>query len=302
MTASMVARLRARRPWFDHLVRAGKRYLDYRGYQYAASITYFSVLSIVPMLMLALSGSGFLLTGHPTLLASLHTAVHQAVPASLTTVTDRLVDNIVDHRLNLGLVGLVIALYSGWNWMNALRDALTGMWDRRRAPGSLVRTVLKDLLALLGLAIALLVSFGFTALGGALGGLVLRALGLDGEGWALWVASIVLSLLADWLVFAWVLGKLPRCQVRFRDAISVSFACAIGFELLKRLGNLYLDAIGRSPTGLVFGSLVGALVFVYLVSRLLVLAAAWMASARAAASVPEAPPTVIRPAGPVRRY
>jgi membrane protein len=293
-SVSAFARLRARHPWLDRLARAGKRYVDYHGYSYAASITYFSVLSLVPMVMVGLSGFGFLLTGHPALLADLRTAVNQAVPGNLVHLADSLVDGVVDRRLNLGVFGLVIALYTGWNWMNALRDALTSMWDQRRPAQPLVRMVLMDLLALLGLAAALVVSFGLTALGP----LVLHAIGLGNAGWALGIGSVTLSLAADWLVFAWVLAKLPREPVRFTEALAVAGVAAVGFELLKWAGNLYLEALGRSPTGLVFGSLIGLLVFVYLVSRLLMLAAAWMATSNAE---PRSPVTVVRPVGPVRK-
>nr|MBA3574034.1 inner membrane protein YhjD [Pseudonocardiales bacterium] len=47
----LLERYRQRYPWFDHLVRAGEAYLSHHGDHYAAAITYFSVLSLVPLLM-----------------------------------------------------------------------------------------------------------------------------------------------------------------------------------------------------------------------------------------------------------
>ena len=91
---------------------------------------------------------------------------------------------------------------------------------------------------------------------------------------------MVLALVADWLVFCWVLAKLPREPVPMRFAVRGAAGAAVAFEILKRVANLYLDALGRSPTGVTFGSLVGLLVFVYLVSRVLILAAAWTATAQ----------------------
>ena len=38
-------------PWFDHLMRMQERYSKQGGNQYAAGITYFSVLSLFPLLM-----------------------------------------------------------------------------------------------------------------------------------------------------------------------------------------------------------------------------------------------------------
>jgi membrane protein len=204
---------------------------------------------------------------------------------------DNLVNNVIDHRFNLGLLGLAVGLYSGWNWMNALRDALTGMWDQRKPDLPLLRTIGKDLLALASLLLALLVSFGLTEAGAAFGGYLLRLFGLAGFGWAnvlLQISSVVLALIADWLVICWVLAKLPREPVRLRVAARGALAAAIGFELLKRVANLYLNALGRSPTGVTFGSIIGLLVFVYLVSRVLILATAWTATAQ-----PQHPPAPV---------
>ena len=141
-----VRTVRQRYPWLDRLARAGTRYVEFHGYHYAASVTYFSVLSLVPMVMVVVAVTGFVLTGQPALFVQLRHAV-------------------VDHRVKIGVFGLLVGLYSGWNWINALRDALAAMWKQERRPQRLVPMVLKDLLALLGLAGALIVSFALTVLG-----------------------------------------------------------------------------------------------------------------------------------------
>src|SRR5699024_2944047 len=42
-------------PWFDHIMRMNERYGEQGGNQFAAGITYFSVLSIFPLTMLVLA-------------------------------------------------------------------------------------------------------------------------------------------------------------------------------------------------------------------------------------------------------
>lgn len=293
--------LRVRHHWLDRLVRAGQRYVSYQGYAYAASITYFTVLSLIPLLMVALSVAGFVLAGQPAVLAQLRIEITAAVPPSINVATNDLVNTIVDHRLRIGVLGLLVALYSGWNWMNTLRDALTAMWQRERPPLRVIPMVLKDLVALLGLAAAILVSFALTAGAGALGGLLLRLFGLTDTGWlhgVLVVASVLLAVVANWLVFIWVLAKLPREPVEARSAVRGALAAAISFEVLKWLGNIYLQAVGRSPIGVTFGWLVGLLVFVYLVARMLLLVTAWTAVGRSTAAPQPVPtPHVSYPAG-----
>ncbi|HEY3747962.1 MAG TPA: YhjD/YihY/BrkB family envelope integrity protein [Pseudonocardiaceae bacterium] len=277
------AALRARYRWLDRLVRAGGRYVSYHGYAYAASITYFTVLSLLPLLMVALSVTSFVLASQPVVLAQLRSEIDQAVPPSLNGASNGLVSAIINQRLKIGVLGVVVALYSGWNWMNTLRDALTSMWDQQRPPQPIVRMVIKDVIALLGLAGALLVSFALTSATGALGNVLLRLVGLSNAGWVdavLPVAAVVLAVAANWLVFIWVLAKLPRTPVEARSAVRGALAAAIGFEVLKWLGNIYLQAVGRSPIGVTFGWLVGLLVFIYLVARMLMLVAAWTAVGR----------------------
>jgi membrane protein len=271
-----------RYPWLDRLARAGKRYVDHHGYHYAASITYFSVLSLIPMLMVALAAIGFVLAGQPALLGAARRLVTQSVPAPLSSITDGLFNSVIDHRVKIGLFGLAVGLYSGWNWMNALRDSLTAMWSQERSPQRLLPMIAKDLLALLGLAAALLVSFTLTAAGGALGPLLLRLAGLSDAGWAnvlLAIGSVVLAVVANWLVFLWMLAKLPREPVDTRGAVRAALAAAVGFEILKWLGGVYLGLVGRSPVGVAFGGIVGLLVFIYLVARMLMLVTAWTVEA-----------------------
>ncbi|WP_374201977.1 YhjD/YihY/BrkB family envelope integrity protein [Actinokineospora sp. PR83] len=276
-------RSRERYRWLDHLARAVDRYIEHSGYQYVASITYFSVLSLVPMLMVGFSTAGFLLAGSPELLSELRVGVANVVPGPLDEEVGRLLDNLIDQRTHIGVLGLLIGLYSGWNWMNALRDSLTAMWDQQRVNQPLLRTIVRDLLALISLVLALLVSFALTAVGTAVGGDLLRLLGVDDTAWAtalLRLASLVLVLVADWLVFLWVLAKLPRQPVGIRSAVRGAAAASVGFELLKLAGNVYLGIIGDSPTGVAFGSVIGLLVFISLVSRLLVFITAWTATGR----------------------
>src|SRR5438045_9424173 len=77
------ARLRREHRSLDHRAVALARYVNYQGYQYAASITYFSVLSLVPLVMVALSVVSFVLAGQPALLGQLRQAIGHAIPPAL---------------------------------------------------------------------------------------------------------------------------------------------------------------------------------------------------------------------------
>ncbi|MFD1047769.1 YhjD/YihY/BrkB family envelope integrity protein, partial [Kibdelosporangium lantanae] len=184
-------RLRARHVWFDHLVRALNRYIDHNAYQYAASITYFSVLSVVPIMMVGLSIGGFVVADDDQVANEVRRTITDALPSGLDSFATDVFTTVLEQRTSLGVFGLVIGLYAGWNWMNTLRDALTAMWDLERPDLPVIRTVLRDLLALLSLSAALVVSFGLSAAGGWLNSFLLRLVGLAHEPWAGTVLSVL---------------------------------------------------------------------------------------------------------------
>jgi hypothetical protein len=57
-TETFLDRQREKHPWLDHLVRAGERYTENHGDHYAAAITYFSILALVPLLMVGFAAAG----------------------------------------------------------------------------------------------------------------------------------------------------------------------------------------------------------------------------------------------------
>ena len=304
---SFLTRQRAKRPWLDHLVRAGEAFTERYGNHYAAAITYFSVLSLFPLLMIGFAVAGFVLAGNPTLLAEMKKGIADAVPAGLDTIINDLVDKSIEQRSAIGIIGLLAAVYSGLGWMSNLRDALTAQWGLEHKQRPFLKTMLSDLLSLLGLGLALAVSFGLTAVGTGLGSSLLRWVGLDDDAWAVFmltVATIVLGLIANWVVFLWVISRLPRERVSVKSAIRGAAAASIGFEILKQVFTLYLGTVVDSPAGSVFGPIIGLLIFANLVSRFLLFIVAWTATAREnlRAAVPEPPPpAVIRPVLEVRK-
>lgn len=304
---SFLARQRGKRPWLDHLVRAGEAFTERYGNHYAAAITYFSVLSLFPLLMISFAIAGFVLAGNQALLTEMKDGITEAVPSGLGKTITKVVDQAIESRGTVGVLGLLAALYSGLGWMSNLRDALTAQWGLEHKQRPFLSTTIKDLLALLGLGLALAISFGLSAAGSGLGSWLLGLVGLEDDAWALFLlrmATIVLALVANWVVFLWVLSRLPRERVGARSAIRGAIAAAIGFEVLKQVFTIYLEIVISSPAGQLFGSILGLLVFANLVSRFLLFITAWTATAKenVLPVVPKPPPpAVISPRLVVRR-
>ncbi len=305
---SRFERLRARYRWLDHLVRAGVRYTERHGDHYAAAITFFSVLSLVPLLMIAFAAAGYVLFLRPELLTELQDGIAENLPPALGDLINPIIVQAIDSRTAVGVLGLLIALYTGVGWMSNLREALSEQWAQVPEPPALPKRLLFDLLALLGLGLALVGSFAITGLASGFTRAVLALVGLTEAGWAptlLAIVGVVLGLTANWLIFLWVIARLPRERATFRSAARAALLGAVGFEILKQVMTIYLAAIRDSPSGAVFGSFLGLLVFVFFASRFVLFVTAFAATARgneqeALALAPVPGPAVIRPEVTIR--
>ncbi|NLU81828.1 inner membrane protein YhjD [Rhodococcus sp. HNM0569] len=302
-----LARQRAAHPWFDHVMRAAQRYQNQKGDYYAAGITYFSVLSLVPILMVVFAVAGFVLAGRPDLLDEIKNSITDNAPGSLGSTLNDLVDSAISSRNTVGVLGLLGAAYGGLGWMANVRNALTAMWESKHEDGNFLRTKLGDAGALIGLGLALVVSLGLSALGsGPVVHQVVEWLNLDnvtGIGTALRILSIVVGLVAMWAVFAWVIARLPREPVAIRSALGAAVLAAVAFEIFKQVGAVYLSSVLSGPAGVAFGPILGLLVFVFFTARMLLFCTAWAATTRsslALAYVPPPDPAVISPRVTVR--
>ncbi|GAA4797355.1 inner membrane protein YhjD [Actinomycetospora chlora] len=298
--------LRARHPWLDHLVRAGSRYVERHGDHYAAAVTYFSVLALVPVLMIAFASAGYVLAGDPQLLAELQEAITGTVPPSLAPMVSSIITTAIDQRDAVGVLGLVVGLIAGLGWTANLREALSEQWAQRAEAHSLVRRYAADLLAMIGLGAALLLSFGVTAVGTAMSGTVIELPGLD-RAWLtrflVGLAGVAVTLLANWIVLVWVVARLPREPVTARSAVRAAALGAVALVALQQVVAVYLAQVTTSPAGVAFGPVLGLLVFTNVVARLVLFVTAWAATLHENAPEPvaEPAPVVVRPAITTRR-
>jgi membrane protein len=293
----LLPRLRRKYPWLDHLIRANEAFTERYGNHYAAAITFFSVLSVFPLFMVAFAVVGLVVNHDKAIITKITDGINNSVPAGLRQLVNGIVSGALDSGSGVGIFGLLIALYSGIGWMSNLRDALTAQWGQEKQPQPFLKQTAKDLVALIGLGVALIVSFALTAVGGGVGQFLLELVGLEHATWAislLRVATIVLGLLANTLVFLWVIARLPREQVALRSAVKGAVFAAVGFVILQQVATVYLASVTKSPSAALFGPVIGLLVFANLVSRFLLLVTAWTATAK------ENQHEIVQPPPPVR--
>ncbi|MDD7966675.1 inner membrane protein YhjD [Actinomycetospora lemnae] len=303
---TQLEKLRARYPWLDHLVRAASRYTDKHGDHYAAAITFFSILALVPILMVAFAAAAFVLANNEALLTQIQQSITAAVPPGLGDLLNSVIDQAIAQRNTVGIIGLLGALFSGLGWMGNLREALSEQWDQRGEPPTIVKKYAGDLFAMIGLGLAFALSFAITGVGTGLSNTILGFLGLADETWAgvlFFVAGLVITLAANWLVFLWVIARLPREPVTLRSAVRAALFAAVGFVILQQVMTVYISSVTNSPAGAAFGPIIGLLVFANFVSRFILFVTAWAATLKEneREELPEPAPVIVRPAVTVGR-
>jgi membrane protein len=276
------------RPGIAHLIRAFGRYSDRLGSQFAGAITYFSFLALVPITMVAFAVVGIVLYNRPDVVTELANSIADAVPGNLGTQIQDVINTAISSRYSVGIVGLLIALYSGIGWMSNLREAVRAQWrptfeQSDELKDSFIVGLLRNLVNLFGLGLAIVISLALTAAAGTAQSWVLDLLGLDDIGWLKPVFSAITFLIAigaDVVIFYWLYSRLPEPQYRppskalWRGAL----AAAVAFEVLKFVLSIILPTLS-SPTAVVFGSIIGLFLFINLVCQMLLFVAAWIATA-----------------------
>ena len=114
----------------------------------------------------------------------------------------------------------------------------------------------------------------------------------------------MVSLLISWLLFTWIIARLPRESISFRSSVRAGLIAAVGFEIFKQVASLYLQSVMHGPAGSTFGPVLGLMLFAYVTARLILFATAWAATSKenlAAVTVEPPEPAEITPRVQIRR-
>lgn len=297
-----VDKVRRKSQLVDHTMRMQERYGTMGGNQYSAGITYFSVVSIFPILMLVMAAAASVLANNDQLLADLENRITESVDGELGTLLNDILSTAIDQRGAVAGIGALTALWSGLGWMSNLRYGVSKMWKLDPTDtGGFLKSKISDLLGLVGLMVAFAIAFGVTAVGSS--GLTETLLDLMGLGdvpgirYITLTVAILVGVLANFLVMAWMVFYLPRTTVPRRSGLQAAFIGAIALEVIKQLGSLFASNALSNPAGATFGPIIGLMVILYLVWRLVMYVSAWAATSEESlklAQVPVPEPAIIR--------
>ncbi|QIK75517.1 YihY/virulence factor BrkB family protein [Nocardioides piscis] len=275
---------RERWPLLDHVVRMVEHYGDVKGSALAAAVTYFAFLSFFPIMALAFAVIGFASRVYPNADEDLVKAINEVLPSIVGGEDGLQISTFQENAPGILSVGLLLALYSGLGWLSGMRTALIAVFEEpeKEQPNFFVGK-LRDVLALLTLGTVLISSVAISGVATKLTKPILEFLQLGaGASPVIWVIGLALGMAANTVLFFAFFRLLAAPNVPTRSLWSGALFGAIGFEVLKQLSTYLLASTKDQPAFQAFGIALILVVWMNYFSRVVVLAAAWAYTTRAA--------------------
>jgi membrane protein len=308
---ALLARLQATRAW-----RAWQRYGAARGGVLAGGVTYLGFFSLVPALVLGFAVFGAVLRHQPDLFARVVSTISDTLPGIVRDRAhpDGLIDASAPPAPNAltvaGAVSAVLMLLSGLGWVDALREGVRAVFGRPVLASGPVTGRLRDVAVLATLGTGLLVTGVLSTVTSAAASWLLGLVGVQDASLAgrltLRVLATLVVLVADTALMVGVLRVLSGGRPARADVLQGALVGGIGLGVLKLASGLLLRSAANKPVLASFAVIVGLLVVLNLISRVMLISAAWTATAaddraaalavRSADGVPVAPSS--RPLGP----
>ncbi|MEZ5101356.1 MAG: YihY/virulence factor BrkB family protein [Thermoleophilia bacterium] len=246
--------------------RFGRRvvdaYLEARGNGLAAGVAYFALLSLVPLLFVAISIIGLL--GEQTETSALVEQLRRTFPGSSADDLIRAITALQDRSLSIGLIGFGLLLWGSLGLFGALTSALDAIHGVPGRPflRQRGRSILLVLAFSLALALALLVATtGAEALDrmGVGSGPLRQAIGIG--------ASLVLLTGFVWSAYT----LLPTRSLGWRRTLPGAVTASILLGATVQLLPVYVRLTSRSATLQALGGVALLLVWLYVMAILLLL-------------------------------
>lgn len=236
----------------------------------AATIAYYSVLTLFPFVMLGLVAASLLIGSGPDLV----TFIRQVADVfDLDTVTvASAVASIREAQAPLAVLGVGLLVVAVLPWVSAVQRGIARAFGDQ--PPSLARTGLGSVLILATAAVIILLSGVWSSLVGLMVGVVDRFVpGVPFIGFTLGVALSLLPGLVVLVVMTILLRLIPAGKQTLSDVWLGSLVTAIGFVVLRLGFDLYVQLFVAGGGGLAgpFGAvLVGLLYIDFLAIAILV--------------------------------
>ena len=260
---------------FSFLLRVAHGFMRNRGLLLSGAVAYYTLLSIVPLSIIALIVLTHLIE-EQQLIHTLSIYLEMVIPGYAATLTEQVLA-FLEHRTTVGFIGFIGMLFFSSLAFSMLENAMSVIFYQQvkvRRRNFFVSALIPYLYIIaMGLGIVL-VSFIVGAIE------TLESSSVSFHGWSLdlggttGVALYLLGIIGEVLMLTSIYLVMPTVQVRFRYALIGGLAAAVLWEITRRVLVWYYAAI--SMVNVIYGSIsitVVALLSIEVVTTILLLGA-----------------------------
>ncbi|MCC5868354.1 MAG: YihY/virulence factor BrkB family protein [Gammaproteobacteria bacterium] len=280
MSTSVAGGLRTSfRYWTGIMASAGRNWLQSQAFIYAAALAFFTVFSIAPVMIIAVTLVGLVLgeqAAEGQIMAQLEDAIG---PEAAEIVETAVVNSQLDQSgLLPTIIGIVAILVGASTVFAQMQQSLNQIWDVAARP---TRNSLLLFIRSRVLSLTIVLAIGFILLVSLLLSVALRTVMVFAEQWlpmpgfVMIGFEIVLSLTVITLLFAAMFRILPDVILSWRDVMVGALMTAVLFTLGRSLIAMYLANTATASTYGAAGSLVLLLLWVNYSSLILLYGAAF---------------------------
>lgn len=281
-----------------------QRYASNNGNLLAAGVGYFAFFSIFPALALAFSVFGFVLRGRPDLLETIAESINEMLPGMVKTSStpNGIVGLTAPQATTLtitGIVAFVTLLWAGLGWIGALRKGIRAIYGLTGVKVNPVFAKVRDLIVLSTLGLGIATSALLTSTIGGIAGTIADWIGLKGQGWIVTLAGLAVSVFFDTCLLAVMLRVLSGVRLPWREVRNGAILGALALTVLKYFGGTLVAHTTSNPLLGAVAVAVGLLVWLNLMSRVVLLSAAWVANGADRGRLARGEPPLVESEAPV---
>ena len=263
--------------WWQLVRGAGVAWIDDYAPSMGAALSYYTVFSLAPLLLIVISIAG-LVFGQDAARGEIFGQLSELMGADTAKAVEGVLASLGKpaHGITGTTLGVALLLIGATSVFGELQDALDRIWRapvRERSAGwwNLLRTRLLSFGMILGIAFLLMVSLVLGAVISALGKWWGGVFG-DWEVLAQ-VVNLAVGFVLTTVVFAMIYKLMPRVQVRWHDVLLGSLVTSMLFTIGKFLIGLYIGKSGIASGYGAAGSLIVVFVWVYYSAQIFLMGA-----------------------------
>ena len=233
------------RKFWNILVDAGWEFVDDNASKLSASLAYYTLFSIGPLLLVIITLLGFFYS-RAYITTEIFDHMRSIVGLTATSELQSILENI-SHQTNktlLGIIGILVFVFGATGIFSEIQGSINYIWSIKAKPKrswlKYITDRLLSLLLVIGMAFLLLITVFITLLIDIISGRLKPILG-DADTILLKVVNFGLLFIVVTLVFMIIFKVLPDGRIRWKDALIGAIVTSILFLIGKYIISYYLS-------------------------------------------------------------